>query len=573
MSLRRFAPLLTPYRSKVALSLALGAATILASIGLMSASNALIARAALHPSIETLSLVVIAVRFFGLSRAGLRYAERLVSHDLTFHILARLRVWVYAHLEPLAPGVWLRHRSGDLLSRLTADVDTLQNAYLRALAPTVVAVIVCTTFSIWLALFDVTLMLAALSSLLFCGVIVPLVMKRVSTGLAARQLKLRATLAAGLVDQVQGLPDLLAMNAEATSQARIERLNARLAWQQRRQAGITSLHIAFVSGGSWVGMFAVLALAIPLVHAGTIAGVDVAMLAVGTLAAFEAVNNLGPAWANLEASTQASARLLELTDAKPAVVDPTSPLEKPSDATLTFEDVRFAYPGSDAPVLENLSFTLKPGQRLAIVGPSGAGKSTVVRLISRFFDPASGRITLGGQPLNAYRQDDARAMVSVVSQDAHVLNTTIRANLLVANPDASDAELETALERARLLDTVRSLPDGLDTWVGELGVRLSGGERQRLVLARAFLKNAPILVLDEATANLDSRTESDLLEVVRELAHKRAVLTITHRLIGLEQHDEIIVLDGGRVLERGTHAQLVRSRGWYARMLETSLIA
>lgn len=568
MSLRRLAPLLGPYRSKVALSLALGATTILASIGLMSASNALIARAALLPSIETLSLIVIAVRFFGLSRAGLRYAERLVSHDLTFRVLAGLRVWVYARLEPLAPGLWLTHRSGDLLSRLTADVDTLQNAYLRALAPTVVAGIVCAMFGVWIAFFDLTLMLVALGSLFVCGVIVPIGMMRVSHGLASRQLELRAALAACLVDQVQGLPDLLAMNAEGPSQARVERLNTQLASLQRRQARISSLHVTLVSGGSWLGMFAVLVLAIPLVQAGTIASVDVAMLAVGTLAAFEAVTNLGPAWANLESSTHASARLLELTDARPAVTDPEMPLEKPIDSTLQFEDVRFAYPGSDIPTLEQLSFTLKPGQRLAIVGPSGAGKSTVAGLVSRFFDPDSGRITLGGQPLSAYRQDDVRAMVSVVSQDAHAFNTTIRANLLIANPDASDMELETALERARLLDTVHALPDGLDTWVGELGVRFSGGERQRLAVARAFLKDAPILVLDEATANLDPRTESDLLEVVRELARNRAVLTITHRLIGLEQYDEIIVLDGGRVLERGAHAQLVRARGWYARMLE-----
>ena len=228
----------------------------------------------------------------------------------------------------------------------------------------------------------------------------------------------------------------------------------------------------------------------------------------------------------------------------------------------------FRYEPEGSPVLQNIALTLEPGKRVAVVGPSGAGKSTLADLALRFWDPTSGRVTLGGHDLRDLAQDGARALVGTVSQDTHVFTGTLRDNLLVASPQATDKDLHGALARARLSDLIEHLPDGLGTHLGEQGLRLSGGERQRLSIARAFLKDAPILVLDEPTANLDPETEVGVLDAAYDLMRERATLVITHRLVRMEEMDEILVLDAGRIVERGTHEELVEHRGLYFELLE-----
>jgi ATP-binding cassette subfamily C protein CydC len=304
------------------------------------------------------------------------------------------------------------------------------------------------------------------------------------------------------------------------------------------------------------------------VAAGEIRGVYLAFLALVMLGSFEAVQPLGRAFQFLGRSVSAGERLFEIADTEPEIVDPDEPVSIPETRILCFEDVTFRYDPDAPPVLRNVSFVLEPGKRTAVVGSSGAGKSTLADLALRFRDPSEGRVTIGGHDLRDLRQEDLRALISVVSQDTHVFTDDLRGNLLLARPDATDAELHAVLDHSRLADLVERLPAGLDTYLGEQGLRLSGGERQRLSIARALLKDAPILILDEPTANLDPETEGEVLDAVYDLVRDRATLVITHRLARMDGMDEILVLDHGRLVERGTHEELLSARGRYRKLCE-----
>jgi ATP-binding cassette subfamily C protein CydC len=317
-----------------------------------------------------------------------------------------------------------------------------------------------------------------------------------------------------------------------------------------------------------LAMITILVLAIPLVAGGEIPGVYLAFLALVILGSFEAVQPLGKAFQFFGRSVGAGERLFEIIDAKPEVEEPTEPLQPPAYYALEFDNVSFRYETEGPLVLKDISFTLEPGRKIAVVGPSGAGKSTLINLILRFWDPTSGEIKFAGHDLREYAQGDLRRNIGIVSQDTHVFNDTLRGNLLLAKPEATSDELERALVRAQLSELVERLPEGLDSFVGEQGLKLSGGERQRLSIARTLLKEAPFLVLDEPTANLDPMTEREVLDAIYGLMQDRTTLVITHRLVKMREMDEILVLDGGRIVERGTCEELIKTRGLYLRMLE-----
>jgi ATP-binding cassette subfamily C protein CydC len=337
-------------------------------------------------------------------------------------------------------------------------------------------------------------------------------------------------------------------------------------------AFISALEQALNDLMSNLALLTLLVLAIPLVAAKAINGVYLGFLALIILACFEAVLPLGQAFQFLGTSLAAAERLFTVADTPPTVMESAEPLaiaERAQEGhTLEFSSVSFAYPSGEGNAVSDVSFSLAPGRCIALVGPSGSGKSTLVRLALRFWDPAAGSIFLDGQDIRRYALDDLRALISVVDQDTYLFNDTLRGNLLLARPEASESELERVLEQVQLTALVRQLPKGLATWVGEQGLRLSGGERQRLAIARALLKDAPLLILDEPTANLDPLTERAVLDTLDVLMQGRSVLLITHRLIAMERMDEILVLDQGRVRERGTHEQLLAYGGFYRQMVD-----
>lgn len=569
--LRRLVGLVLPHWRRVLLATVLGAATVLSSVGLMAASAFIIATAALHPSIAELQVAIVGVRFFGISRGVFRYAERLVSHDLTFRILARLRVWFYTAIEPLAPARLGGARSGDLLARAISDVEALEELFIRALAPPLVALTVAAATAGFLLRYHPGLTAAYLGFFAIGGVAAPLVMRWLSRGAGPAERRLAAELHQAVVETVQGLPDLLACGAEGAAVERMTGLGDELAAAQTQMGRVDALDAALGTLVANLGVWCLLVLSIPMVRAARFDGVSLAVLTLAALASFEAVQALPAAAQYLEGQLAAARRLFEIADTEPAVTDQDEPLALVPTAAVHAPAVRvrglsFVYPGSPAPALDDIDLELADGGRLALVGPSGAGKSTLAAILLRFWEGWEGRLELWGHDIRRYRQEDARRSIGMISQSTHLFAATIRDNLLLARPDATEPELEAVLESARLAAVVADLPDGLDTWVGEQGLQLSGGQRQRLAIARALLADPPLLLLDEPTADLDTVTEREVLSAIDEATAGRTTLTITHRMVAMERFDDIAVLDRGRIVARGRHAELLDTGGLYARL-------
>jgi thiol reductant ABC exporter CydC subunit len=567
-TLRRTLKLVAPFKGWMSLAALLGFATIGSSIGLMATSAYIIAKAALHPSIAELQVAIVGVRFFGVARGVFRYLERLVSHNTTFRLLTRLRVWFYQALEPLAPARLMMYRSGDLLSRVVADIETLEHFFVRVIAPPVVAVLVAVLVWLFLGSFDQRLAAMPLIFLALAGIALPLLTYGLGRRLGRQIVTVRSKLNVALVDGVQGVAELLAFGQEQQYRERVQVLSRNLALLQGRMARIGGLHGALIGVLVNLATLAVLVIAIPLVREARLEGVYLGVLVLAVIASFEAVMPLPQAFQYLENNLEAARRLFEIVDAQPAVVDPPSPSPSPSDGSLSVRGLSFRYEPDEPPALEDVSFGLAAGGSLAIVGPSGAGKSTLINLLLRFWDYREGQIIVGGHELRSYQQNDLRRLVSVVSQQTHLFNATVRENLLIARPDAGQADMVQAAQQAQIHEFIQTLPQGYDTWIGEQGLRLSGGQRRRLAIARALLKDAPILILDEATADLDPQTERHLIRALQGLMPSKTVLIITHRLVGLEVVDEILVLQTGRIVERGRHRELLQMGGLYRRMWE-----
>jgi thiol reductant ABC exporter CydC subunit len=536
----------------VARTAALGAATVLLGVGLMATAGYLISRAAEQPPILSLTVAIVGVRAFGLTRPLARYLERLSGHDLAFRALGRARVRAFERIEPLAPAGLEAYRDGDLLARLVAEVDALQNLYLRGLGPPLVALVAgaVSIAAAALVLPEAGLVLAC--GLVTAGTLVPLAAAQLGRRSGRRRAAAGADLTAELVEILRGAPELAAYGREPDRLAAVrdrDRLLVRLARRAAFADGLgDGLHL-LVMGTTAAGVLAVAAAA----HgAGRLDRAAIGLLGLLALASFEAVQPLPNAARELSATLAAGRRLLDVTGRAPAVLDPEHPAAPPSgpfDVALDSVCVRYA-PGAQA-VLADASLTLAPGRRVALVGPSGAGKTTVANLLLRFLDPERGRVTLAGRDLREYRQEDVRRLIAVAGQDAHLFSTSILENVRLARPDADDHDVETALRLAAAWDWVGSLPDGWDTPVGEDGRELSGGQRQRIGVARALLTRAPVLVLDEPTAHLDDATADALVRGVLAGAGDRSVLLITHRPEGLDRVDEVVRLAGGRIRSAG----------------------
>jgi ATP-binding cassette, subfamily C, bacterial CydC len=541
-TLRRLLALAGMPARRVGLSVLLGALAIGFGIALLATAGYLISRAAEHPPILSLTVTIVLVRFFGLARPIARYIERLVSHDLALRALARIRARFYARIEPIAPAELGAFRRGDLLSRMVGDVDALQGLYLRGIGPPLVAVLTgaACVVATAIALPEAAAILAI--GLVVGGIAVPALAAYLGRAAGRRQAAARGELSALLVELLRGAPELVVYGRERDMMARVRQADAELARLGRRDAltaGLAEALSVLVAGLTAAG---VLAVAVSAHDAGALDRVLVATLALLALASFEAVASL-PGTARELASLLASGRrILELTDRAPRIADPLRPAHPPASATVALESVTARYSDEERPALSGVDLRLDPGRHVALVGPSGAGKTTLVNLLLRFLDPEEGRVTLAGRDLREYRQEDVRRTFALAGQEAHVFDSTIRENLRLARPAASDDELHDVLDRVRLAEWVASLPEGIDTRVGEEGMELSGGQRQRIVLARALLVDAPVLVLDEPTAHLDPATAEALMDDALDSAEERSVLLITHRREGLARMDEVVAL-------------------------------
>lgn len=550
----------------VGLSTLLSTATIAAGIGLIGTSAYLISAAALQPSIATLQVAIVGVRFFGLSRGIFRYLERLVSHETNFRILAILRQWFYGRLERLAPAGLVDERGGDLLARTIDDIDALELIYIRVVSPVLSALVVTLGMGWFVGRHDPGLAWALVCLLLTGGILLPLVTRALSHHLAADQITQHAGLSAFLVESLGGMADLLLFNRKTERRKQLAELDSAYAH--------TGSHLALVSGlqsglsqllgglATWL----VLIWLIPRVSDGALDGVLLAVLALAAAASFEAVAPLPAAGQYLDGSLAAARRLFELADREPAIAENQSHIAvlPPGIPALSVKDLSLRYSPDLPPVLSGISFELERGKKLAIVGPNGAGKTSLVNVLLRFWDYQSGDIRLGGTDLRELSPDIARSAFSLAAQNSHLFDTTLRENLTLGRQDIDVDMISRALAAAQLSDFVTRLPKGLETPVGEHGLSLSGGERQRVTLARALLKPAPILILDEPFSQLDDSTAHSLHTAIIDAYAQLSIVTITHRFIGLENMDEVLVLQNGRILERGTHTELLRSGRLYA---------
>jgi len=506
----------------------------------------------------------IGVRIFAISRTLARYAERVVSHDATFRILESLRIWFYERIEPLAPARLMRYRSGDILNRVLADIDALDTLYVRVLSPSLVAGVLVAGLTVFLSLFDPLIALTALGWLVVAGVGLPAAAGIAGAAAGRRLSHLMTQMRIQIVEGIQGLPELLIFNRRWDYLGQMDRDNRNLLDVQRRMSHIRGVSLAGITLISGLAVVSAIYQGAALVSSGVLHGASLAMIALTVLAAFDALMPLPSAYQYLGRTREAARELLEVVGSEPPVTFPENSLAALHHFDVSFDRVSFRYTENAADAVHDIHFHLPAGQRFAVLGPTGAGKSTLAHLMVRFWDAQSGSVRIGGKDIRGLNERDLRQSVSLVSQQAHMFNASVRDNLLIARPGATEPGLWQALAAVRLADFVKSLPQGIDTWIGESGRLVSGGQSRRLALARAILRDAPIWVLDEPTEGLDRATERHIMETLFEITRGKTVLLITHRLVGLDRLERILVMEDGRIVEQGTHAELLEGRTRYA---------
>ncbi|HIA5456679.1 TPA: heme ABC transporter ATP-binding protein/permease CydC [Salmonella enterica] len=566
--MRALLPYLTLYKRHkwmLTLGIALAILTLLASIGLLTLSGWFLSASAIAGFAGIYSfnymLPAAGVRGAAITRTAGRYFERLVSHDATFRVLQHLRIYTFSKLLPLSPAGLARYQQGELLNRIVADVDTLDHLYLRVISPLVGAFVVIMIVTLGLSVLDVTLAITLGGIMLLTLFIMPPVFYRAGKNTGQNLTHLRGQYRQQLTSWLQGQAELTIFGASKRYRAQMEATELQWHEAQRRQSELTALSQALMLLIGALAVMLMLWMASGGVGGNTQPGALIALFVFCALAAFEALAPVTGAFQHLGQVIASALRITELTEQKPEVTFPQSETPAPEKVTLTLRDVSFRYPDQPINALNALSLQANPGEHVAILGRTGCGKSTLLQLLTRAWAPQQGEILLNDLPLSSLSESALRRTISVVPQRVHLFSATLRDNLLLAAPNASDEALSDMLRHVGLENLLED--SGLNSWLGEGGRLLSGGELRRLAIARALLHDAPLMLLDEPTEGLDATTESEMLELLADVMREKTVLMVTHRLRGLARFDQIIVMDDGRIIERGTHAELLAGQGRY----------
>ncbi len=547
------------------LGVVLAIVTLLASIGLLTLSGWFLSASAVAGFAGLYSfnymLPAAGVRGTAITRTAGRYFERLVSHDATFRVLQHLRVTTFSKLLPLSPAGLARYRQGELLNRVVADVDTLDHLYLRVISPMVGARVVIVVVTLGLSLLDASIALVLGGIMLLTLCLLPPLFYRAGKPTGENLTRLRGEYRQQLTGWLQGQAELTIFGASRRYRARME--NTELNWHeaQRKQSELTALSQALMLLIGGIAVMAMLWLASGGVGDNTQPGPLIALFVFCALAAFEALAPVTGAFQHLGQVVASALRITQITGQQPEVQFSTAATDVPEQLALRLADVSFAYHGQAQPALDNINLTIPAGAHVAVLGRTGCGKSTLLQLLTRAWDPAQGQILFNDMPLKEMSEPALRKTVSVVPQRVHLFSATLRDNLLLAAPGTADDELRAMLEKVglhKLLDD-----EGLNSWLGEGGRQLSGGELRRLAIARALLHNAPLMLLDEPTEGLDATTERQILDLLEKEMQGKTVLMVTHRLRGLADFDQIIVMDNGQIIEQGSHAELLAKQGRY----------
>lgn len=557
-----------PLRGWILISTMTGFSTVAAGVGLLGTSAYLIASAAFHPSIAELSVAVVGVRFLGISRGVFRYLDRLVSHHVNFRLLSILRIWFYDCLKLLAPARLIHYQRGDLLSRAIGDIDTLDQFYVRAVSPVISAIFATVGFSMLVGSWNVRLGWILAAGLSVTSFVLPALVYIFSRGPAKQLVDQRAILSQTMLDTLRGAAEIIVFQQQEEELTQINRVSLQT---NRAQVGLAH------SQGLSNGMNAVLTqgtvalmllVGIPLVRTGELDGIMLAVIVLITMASFEISIPIAQAAQFWESSLQAARRLFEMADQQPAIIEPVIPVSVPEKPNILIRNLSFQYHGNLPLAADHLNIDIPYGRKIALVGENGSGKTTILNLLMRFWDCQPGEILIDGIPVQEFSPKELRQRIGYVSPGGAIFQTTLRQNLLLANPGALDADLLRVLDSVQLGEWVQTLPDGLDTWLGASGLTISGGQLQRIQLARGLLMDAPIYLLDEPTTHLDVETENRLISLFRSIFQNRSLVWVTHRLVGLDWLDEILLLDNGRVVERGNQHTLLESRGRFYQLWE-----
>ncbi len=552
-----FLKLFKPHSTWLAGGVLLALLTAFTSIALLTLSGWFISASAIaglvavdgNTLVFNFMLPAAQIRALAISRTLGRYGERIVTHEATFRVLAGIRSWFFQQLIPLVPGRLSAMRSGDLLSRMTSDIDALDALYLRLLAPAVVAAIGVTAVTVFLAFYAPVISLTTGLMLVIASVWVPWVFNRLGSAGAEEIVVLAANFRIRQLDMIQGLADLIANRAYGRFSDKLGQFSDLMIDIQRRNNRLSAISSAFTLLLSQVTLLMALALAAVSVQDGLLSGADSALVVFCVIAAFELVTPLPQAMQMLAKTQKAARRIRQVAEMSPTITQSNQPLALPGNYDLQLNDVSFRYSDQQEPALKNISLTIPQGGKIAIIGPSGSGKTTLLQLIMRYYDPEQGSVLLAGQNIRQLDADELMNRFGVLSQRSQLFAATIKENLLIAKPDASTTELDAAVKAAGLENFIGYLPEGLNTWVGESGVKVSGGEARRIALARLYLKNAPVLILDEPTEGLDSDTERDVFTALADFARDKTVVMVTHREAGLGLVDEVYGMERGVLRE------------------------
>ncbi len=545
-----FFTLFKPQRFWLISGLLLSLLTTVSGIALLTLSGWFISSCAIAGSVITFNFMLPAaqIRALAIIRTLGRYGERVVTHEATFRALADIRSWLFQQLIPLAPGRLSTLRSGDVLSRLTADVDALDALYLRLVAPVSIAAFGMLGVALFLWFYSWQISLVTLVMLLIAAVWVPWLFNRLGQMHAERLVVLSTNFRIRQLELLQGLADLLAYQAYERFADVLAEVSTRMIATQRQNNRLTAISSALTLLLGQIALLIALTVAALAVVEGSLTGADAALVIFCVLAAFELVTPLPQAMQMLGKTQKAAQRIRQIAEMSPTVVQENPLLDLPDGCDLRLDQVSFRYNPQQNWLLDNISLDIPHGSKLAIIGPSGSGKTTLLHLLMRFIDPEQGDIQLAGQPIKQLDPDAVLTRFGVLSQRSQLFAATIKENLLIAKPDANPLELNSAINAAGLQTFIQQLPNGINTWVGESGVKVSGGEARRIALARLYLKNAPILILDEPTEGLDSHTENEVFNALAKFSVDKTLIMVTHRSAGLGLVDEIYHLQQGRLL-------------------------